>query len=58
MESQGRKEMALKVVLLIVSALSIAMIIVGVMLLRESTPEEITGARYVISHMQAGARHG
>ena len=47
MISQTRKEAALKIAIMLICALSLVIIISGIMLLRQNTPDDMTGARYV-----------
>ncbi|MGI5899108.1 MAG: hypothetical protein ACOX8S_04190 [Christensenellales bacterium] len=46
---QIRRESAVKIAILLISLISVIFIVLGVMLIRQSSPEDISGARYVMS---------
>jgi cell division septal protein FtsQ len=46
---QRRRESAIRIAILLISLISIIFIVLGVILIRQSSPEDISGARYVMS---------
>ncbi len=45
---QRRRESAIRVAILLISLISIIFIVLGVMLIRQSSPQDMSGAKYVM----------